>query len=255
MVEDQRQRCAEFVGRIARFAWADDFAAARNFADSLLNTVWKAWADADDEIWGALELRTIVGRVSPDIAALKAGYSYARNGTGQSISYLKPCRVVRAAAGTWRGRVHGTLEVTGRSVQIPPDKVEWVHRRDFTVDSTGSLERNLALLHGWLRDEPQNPQVLFRLGDSYLATRRFEEALEYYGASSRSSLDGVPSAPGSIARSHVRCLRSAVPRTRRNSGSRLWLLSLPGLSRTSRWPKRSSNSANRCLRSSGHSGP
>jgi glycosyltransferase involved in cell wall biosynthesis len=45
---------------VDRFEWIDDFSAARNHADSLLTTDWLVWADADDEISGAENIRAVV---------------------------------------------------------------------------------------------------------------------------------------------------------------------------------------------------
>jgi hypothetical protein len=39
--------------RVGHFEWRDDFAAARNAADELLDTDWLCTADCDDEIIGA----------------------------------------------------------------------------------------------------------------------------------------------------------------------------------------------------------
>src|ERR1700694_5674066 len=55
---------------VAHFEWCDDFAAARQFADDLLESDWHVWADCDDQIRGAEHLRRLVSEAGADTAAL-----------------------------------------------------------------------------------------------------------------------------------------------------------------------------------------
>jgi tetratricopeptide (TPR) repeat protein len=169
-----------FVSRTAEFAWQDDFAAARNYADALLSTDWRSWADADDEIRGASNLRAIAASAPEDVSAFLAGYRYAETRTGQPIAYVRRHRLVRAGSATWSGRVHEGLVVQGRSLEIPPEEVEWIHRGDLTTHPAESAARNVALLEAWLRDEPSNSEVIRLLGDARLGAEEYEQALDCY---------------------------------------------------------------------------
>lgn len=173
----ESRRNPGFSSCVANFAWREDFAAARAFADSYLRTDWNAWADADDEIRGASKLRALAERAPSRVAALKAGYRCAENGTRQALAYVNRIRLVRAGAGKWDGRVHETLAVDGAVAHIASGDVEWVHRGASAGAAADSLHRNISILQSWLDAEPDNARVLMLLGDGYLATKRNEGAL------------------------------------------------------------------------------
>jgi tetratricopeptide (TPR) repeat protein len=172
-------RSRGFASRVAHFQWRDDFASARTFADSLLTTTWKVWADADDEIRGARRLRGIAAAAASDVVAFRAGYRYAATRGGAAIAYAKNNRLVRSGAGRWVGRVHEMLEVTGRVEGIPVDEVEWIHHKDVSTTAV-SLARNMALLEKWLDEEPTNPRAIVLFAESLAAVGCHERALQCY---------------------------------------------------------------------------
>lgn len=178
---EEAARNPTFSSDVANFAWDDDFSRARNFADSRLTTEWAVWADADDEIKGAQQLRRLTVAAPPDVSAFSAGYRYAYNRMGDAIAYVKCIRVVRSGAGRWHGRVHEVLNVRGCVAEIPARATEWIHRRDFLEGrSAEAHERNLRLLHAWEAEEPDNPRVAAFLAETYAADDRHEQALDYY---------------------------------------------------------------------------
>jgi tetratricopeptide (TPR) repeat protein len=179
----EAERHSGFRWTLERFEWVDDFAAARNFADSLLETEWRVWADADDEIRGAGRLREIAARVPQQVSALRARYLRGFNETtGLALCHQKRERLVRAGRGVWRGRVHEVQAITGPVAEIAAHVAEWVHRSPLSEEPS---ERNLALLQAWVRDEPDNLQALRYLaaehavrGDHVSAVRWYRRYLE-----------------------------------------------------------------------------
>jgi tetratricopeptide (TPR) repeat protein len=165
--------------RVARFDWIDDFAAARTAADEQLDTDWLCWADADDVITGAGNLRELVANAPLDVAAYVASYNYAQDPFGNCVCTLRRERIVRRGAGTWHGRVHEAQAVEGGMlVELGPDVAEWIHRKDPTEAS--SSERNMRILKGWLEDEPENPRVLGYIGTELLVAGEPEEAASHF---------------------------------------------------------------------------
>lgn len=182
---------------VARFEWCEDFAAARAAADRLLMfgaadervardrpmVDWTCWADCDDVIDGALELRKIAGEMPGHVAAVICGYDYAQHPvTGATICHLRRERLVRAGRGTWMGRVHEAQVVEGPSAWVPDDRVVWRHRKQAQQQDAGaaSNERNLRILHAWLDDEPENSRVLAYLGTEHAARGDVEQAIGFY---------------------------------------------------------------------------
>lgn len=171
------------AGRLLRvgaapFKWADNFAAARAYADSLLNAEWRVWADCDDAIAGAHNLREMAQLAPPELTTFLATYDYAQDQFGNCVCTLKRERMVRRGHGRWEGRVHEAQVIEGGgATEIPADRVQWLHRKH--LESFDS-KRNLRILRKWIKDEPENARVLAYLGTEELARGRAKQALRYF---------------------------------------------------------------------------
>ncbi len=183
------ERQPAFTWQTGHFDWIDDFAQARTEADELLLwgaepdyarpfVDWLCWADADDEIRGAQNLRALAAQAPPELAAYVADYDYARDPHGNCICTLRRERIVRAGAGTWWGRVHEAQLINGPTTLVSPDVALWVHRKSH--EAKPSQPRNLRILRKWLKDEPTNPRVLGYLGTEEAACGRHKLAVSYY---------------------------------------------------------------------------
>ena len=162
---------------VERFEWCDDFAAARTYADRFLETDWTSWADCDDTVAGALNLRQLAADAPDELAAYIVGYIYARDGHGNTVCHLKRERLVRRGKGTWHGRVHEAQAIDGHVGEVPADMCQWIH---WPVDVERSSRRNLKLLRAWAKAEPENPRVLAYLGTETAARGRHKAAVRYF---------------------------------------------------------------------------
>jgi glycosyltransferase involved in cell wall biosynthesis len=169
--------------RVGHFRWCDDFAAARNAADELLDTDWLCWADADDEIVGADHLRGLLrdvpGRVDDrEVRALDFRYEF-RDAAGE----LEPGeevwrdRLHRTGAGRWSGRLHENKHIDGR-LRTDPAVAYWVHTRQ--ADRETSLRRNDAILARWVREEPRNLRPRGMLAARLLERGEHEAGLRHF---------------------------------------------------------------------------
>lgn len=164
--------------QVKDFEWCDDFAAARAYADSFLTTDWTCWADADDILQGAENLRGMAAQAPPELAAYVASYDYAQDHHGNTICVLRRERLVRRGRGTWWGRVHEAQLIDGPTTMVDPGIVQWVHRK--SADAGPSQPRNLRILRSWLKDEPRNPRVLGYLGTEEAAMGNHKTAVRFY---------------------------------------------------------------------------
>lgn len=161
--------------KVKRFKWCEDFAVARNFADSFATGTWVAWCDLDDEIRGLDRLRDIAAGAESDVVAFFAHYQYAATEDGATISELWRERVVRNNGTVWEGRLHEHKVFTdGRVVQVGEDVADWVHHRHLTDQSSG--HRNRRILEQWDVEEPDNPRIIHSLGLEYLGAGEWETA-------------------------------------------------------------------------------
>jgi tetratricopeptide (TPR) repeat protein len=163
---------------VARFTWIDDFAAARTYADSFLKTDWTCWADADDVLRGAENLRQLAANAPPETLAFICGYNYARDQHGNCACYLVRERLVRRGAGEWVGRVHESQLVRGPQTMVGPEVVEWIHQHP--PDPTDSNERNIRILEQWAEDAPEDPRVVGYLGTELLIKDEIDRAGELF---------------------------------------------------------------------------
>lgn len=178
-VEAEKARNEKFEGVTGTYEWDDNFAAARNHADSLLSTQWKVWADCDDEIKNARNIRQVVTQIPPEVAAMMAGYLYARDEYENCICYHYRERIVRNdGASNWDGRVHEAQLIHGPTGKLTPDILEWVHRKPLTAED--SSKRNLRILRKWVKDEPENTRVLAYLGTEEMVRGRAKQAYPYF---------------------------------------------------------------------------
>ncbi|MGO9751014.1 MAG: glycosyltransferase [Solirubrobacteraceae bacterium] len=169
--------------RVERFEWCDDFARARQFADDLLGTDWRVWADCDDEIRGAEKLRSLAAAADPALAAYFCAYAYA--GAADGPSYLATReRLVRAGRGRWVGRIHEVQEIEGALADVDPSVVLWVHHGD-GGDRAGRggpprAVRDLALLEAEVNQDPSNRRAVFYLAQTHRDLGHIDQAIRFY---------------------------------------------------------------------------
>lgn len=175
----QAEQTPGFTFQVEEYDWHDDFADARNVADRILlddpSITWTSWADCDDHVHGAQNLRAIAQQAPAQVGAYVFAYDYAHDENGRVICSLKRERLVRRGAGHWAGRVHEAQLIEAPVAHVDPDVCRWVHRR--TDIPTG---RNLRILRAWVKDEPQNARVLQYLGTEHLARNKHKQAVGYF---------------------------------------------------------------------------
>jgi glycosyltransferase involved in cell wall biosynthesis len=179
---------------VASWEWKDDFSDARNAADRLLLwgstdggerqplVDWKCWADCDDIILGATNLRRAASEAKPEVTALFAYYNYAQNDQGDCVIELSRERVIRASYDPWIGRVHEATPIShGVATTLPRDIVMWVHRKQENLaDIPHSNERNLRILESWYKDEPKEPRIVGYLGIENMVRGNIPEAIKFF---------------------------------------------------------------------------
>jgi hypothetical protein len=166
--------------RVERFAWIDDFAAARNAAQDALGTDWVVWADCDDEIVGAGELRLLAVAAPEEVAAYSVAYDY--DGTGAHTLWRE--RLVRAGRGRWAGRIHEVQDVEGTITSVGRERIRWRHHGDSGSDEhlggTPRAVRDLRILQAEVREDPYDRRAAFYLAQTLADLGRDEAAIAAY---------------------------------------------------------------------------
>lgn len=163
----------------ANWPHVDDFAAARNQSFAQANGDWLFWADCDDIIGDAAELRRVIESAEPAVVLLRFPYEVPQVAT----TTQRERAIRRDTFGNgrrWQWPVHENLLVYPTDRWINLDGPAWIHQP--TGKKAGGEKRNLRLLSHALRDAPahyyychqenfhlRNPQQARRFGDLFLS--------------------------------------------------------------------------------------
>ena len=168
------QRCG---ARVARFAWVDDFAAARNAALALTAAPWCLVLDADEWIArGGDALAALrnqptefIGQISVD-----SGFDDGRGGTGQAPSWL--ARVLPHGV-RYAGRVHEQPQSA-----LPRRRLALEIGHDGYLDAQMLRKRgrNEQLLRLALAAQPLDAYLRYQLGKDLEVRAQFQAAAPHY---------------------------------------------------------------------------
>jgi glycosyltransferase involved in cell wall biosynthesis len=188
--EDQTKDIAlSFGAKVFDFEWTNDFSAARNFALSKSSSDWNLVLDADEQIvkWDKRRINQFLD-APQSIGRIKVVSNFLQNGQEQksqeTISRLLPKGVF------FTGMIHEQVDSDLPRMDIP---IEIFHTGYFKTDKS---KRNLHLLLLELKDNKQNPYILYQLGKQYrsmkqmaLASHYFAEAFTYINHEEKYEID------------------------------------------------------------------
>ncbi|MDQ2912847.1 MAG: hypothetical protein M3T56_06285, partial [Chloroflexota bacterium] len=122
---------------------------------------WLLWLDADDELVGGEELRSLVAAAA-ELDAFAVFYDCARDASEQVVEQVWRVRLLRRSAGyRWQGAVHeGLVAPTGshpRVQAVDQDRVRVIHR---SVGTETDPRRNLRILLGAEEREREGGETL-----------------------------------------------------------------------------------------------
>jgi glycosyltransferase involved in cell wall biosynthesis len=145
--------------KLGHLEWRDDFAAARNAADELLETDWLCSADCDEHFVGVGGLREIMKCDPRGLRGYRIPSQY-RIERGECVSWCAPLRLLPRGVARWMGRtMEGRFVPTAQTVFLPADAVKTVHHAS-AFDLHVSRIRDQGILNRWLSEEPSNPLAL-----------------------------------------------------------------------------------------------
>lgn len=161
--------------RVIPFAWIDDFGVARQVALAALESDWCAWADCDDVLHGARELRAAAAQAPSSVAGLTARYDYGPR------EFARHVRLLRRGVGRWHGAVHEALEVRGTVAPLPGDDVRWVHHPAPREGVKPRLRRDLEILRRQVAGAPDDdPRAVFYLAQTHRDLGETDAAVALY---------------------------------------------------------------------------
>jgi len=175
----------EAGARVVLFAWADDFAAARNESLRHATGEWILYIDADEELVEphSEALRQLIASLAKHELGALIEIDNPVDQAGQNSVVGQQWRLFRNGAGIhFEGRIHEQLRWPDGEPNLRPAHSHGVRLLHHGYVDDGQLlarkgERNRRLLELSLAEHPNEPAYHFFLGRQYVWEGRFEEAL------------------------------------------------------------------------------
>lgn len=180
-----------FGAKTYYFAWNDNFSDARNYSLSKATKDWILIMDADDEFeredkWKLLNI------TENKIAGTNAycGRTICYSGEvpdNNSIIMNMNIRLIKNHRGyKFEGSIHEQIVLTPEELKNPYAMVA-VDIRFYhygylisVIAAKDKHKRNITLIEKELKAKPQNPFMLFNMGNEYYAMHDYKKALDYY---------------------------------------------------------------------------
>jgi len=169
--------------RVCDFEWCDDFSAARNFSSDRASNDWIFYLDADEEVTEA------------DTKKLHEFITDARNvGVGTMIELTNLAahpvsRLYNRKQYIFKGIIHEQIEPIGSFIKVLKDIPVTLIHHGYLPDvskAKNTHERNTRMLREALKKKPNDPYLLYKLGNAYYY-KDMETACDYL----KKALDNV----------------------------------------------------------------
>lgn len=171
----------KYTGKVPRFTWVNDFAAARNYSFSLCTGDFIIWLDADDVI-PEEEVRKIRNLDFSGKELIISPYIYNHDEFGNDDLVVPRERIIKRSLGDkWEGRIHEYFPMTSPHQYVSDFKVHHYRRHVSSDRNIGILEEIVKggnPLPGAIVPGVDSRYVLY-LGREYQDMGRHEEAIPY----------------------------------------------------------------------------
>ena len=165
------QRCGAVV---QRFAWIDDFAAARNAALALTRAPWRLVLDADEWLVAGGDKLAALRSQDPNFLGQVRVVSRIDHGATDAPSWLP--RLLPAGA-RYAGRIHEQPETPLPRRRI---SLEIAHDGYLAAQRAGKAGRNRRLLEAALAEHPTDAYWHYQLGKDLEVNSQFAQARPHY---------------------------------------------------------------------------
>lgn len=164
--------------KVFNFEWVNDFSAAKNFAAACATNDWVLSVDADEEIVEAK------ADVLKDFIKNPLNIGAITLVEMLDSSHNKIARLYNKTKCNYTGIIHEYITAMGsETTTILPVPIQMRHHGYLPQfgRTENKLKRNEELLISALKNDPNDPYILFQLGKSYFcANRNLEKACDYF---------------------------------------------------------------------------
>jgi O-antigen biosynthesis protein len=171
---------------LANFDWVDDFAAARNFANSKATGDYILWLDADDRIPAESADLIRRGMDDPSERVLRKTVCFdlklenTIEGKPHGETVFQPRIFPNLQEIRWGGKVHESIAPSINRLKlsrVPCADIRIIHTGyDTYALRAAKADRNMGIL----RTMPDTPQKYWDMGNAYASCEQYEEAYGLY---------------------------------------------------------------------------
>lgn len=164
----------KYKAHVSHFEWVNDFAAARNFSLEQSKCDWNLVLDADEYlVEGKRKSLEKFLNSEEKIGYIELLNSYKEDDGEISKSKIQIPRLLPKGT-KYRGAIHEQVDSDYEGVLLP---LSFEH--DGYLQE-GKGERNLEILREQLKENENDPYVLYQISKTLWLLKRFEEADEYF---------------------------------------------------------------------------
>ncbi|WP_368895209.1 glycosyltransferase [Priestia megaterium] len=186
-IDNTKNIASAFTTNVYNYKWHEDFAAARNFAQSKATGKWIIYLDADEYVDRENMKETVQHLKSLAEVSEDDGFVVTQiNFVGTLAGNVTQCPTVRIYKNSsqikFKGKIHEQLSKSEEELSIGFLELNIYHSGylSHVFKDKDKTERNIPLIQEEMAKEPKNGFNYYNLANEYLADWKVEEALSLY---------------------------------------------------------------------------
>jgi len=178
----------KYTDKLFEFQWIDDFAAARNFSLECASNDMVLVLDSDEYL-KTLDTEVLEQKIKDNmgkVGRIEMANRITREGQAYTVIDHKN-RLFDKTVFCYSGRIHEQVvrrdkSKEGYETYISGVKVDHDGYEGTEAERKAKAMRNATILLSELKDNPNDPYILYQLGKSYYMATEFATAAEYFEA-------------------------------------------------------------------------
>lgn len=183
----------KYTKNVFEYKWCNDFAKARNFSISKAKGDYILVIDADEVIESIdiNNLKTLINKNNNKVGRILRINQYSRN--GERFTYKERVnRLFKKDKFKYSGRIHEQVtEINNKSYDtynVPIVLNHYGYEKN-EINRKNKIYRNINLLNDELKENGNDPYILYQLGKSYYMNEDYEKAIKSFSKAMDFDLD------------------------------------------------------------------
>lgn len=178
--DSTKEVALKYTNNVFDFVWCNDFSAARNYSTRQAHNDWVLVLDCDE---------TVTGLDYDGLLSFCATYPESIGRIERHSHDYGGLTTIDFVERFFDRRIYHYEDIIHEQVKRIDGTPDSTHAIPLTVNHSGystediakqKADRNLSLLFESLKNNPDNPYVLFQIGQSYFMVKDYDNALTYF---------------------------------------------------------------------------